>query len=524
TEKEGLSNNTITSILEDKNGNLWFGTELGFSKLEKDKLSSFAKVRPGETAPILSDPRPLFKTYTYDDGFSGIGVNFGKTIHEANDGTIWIGSNDRLTAFHPGTETRDTLAPNIQLTGVTLFNETIAWQNLISDSGGTRRSADNYRERAKDTSIALGNGVSVHDFHFDSVSKWYDVPEHLSLAYDNNYLSFQFVGITMQSPKKVKYRFKLEGLDENWSALTDRTEAPYGNLPHGKYTFKVRAMNSDGYWSREFNYSFTIRPPWWFTWWAYVLYIALLAVGIWSVVYYRLKSLRRELEERKKEQQLTELKQQKTEFEMQALRAQMNPHFVFNSLNSINMFILENNKLQASEYLSKFSRLVRLILQNSQEAFIPLEKELEALQLYLELESLRFEQKFGYKISIDDEIDTTALKVPPLIIQPYVENAIWHGLMHKKEKGHLEIELYQQQEILFCRITDDGVGRKTAAELRSKSASTYKSVGMGITASRIALIQQRKQNETSITINDLVFPDGNPGGTEVLIKIPLSYD
>ena len=132
--------------------------------------------------------------------------------------------------------------------------------------------------------------------------------------------------------------------------------------------------------------------------------------------------------------------------------------------------------------------------------------------------------RFEYKISTDDEVDTTVLKVPPLIIQPYVENAIWHGLMHKKEKGHLEIELYQHEEILFCKITDDGVGRKKAAELKSKSVSTYKSTGMGITASRIALLQQRKQNEASISINDLILPDGNPGGTEVLIKIPLCYD
>ena len=172
----------------------------------------------------------------------------------------------------------------------------------------------------------------------------------------------------------------------------------------------------------------------------------------------------------------------------------MNPHFIFNSLNSINMFILENNKLQASEYLSKFSKLIRLILQNSQEAVIPLEKELEALQLYLELESLRFEQKFEYKISIDDEVDTGVLKVPPLIIQPYAENAIWHGLMHKKEKGHLDIEVYTENEMLFYRITDDGIGRKKAAELKSKSASAHKSMGMRITKDRLAMLQQQNKD------------------------------
>jgi len=135
---------------------------------------------------------------------------------------------------------------------------------------------------------------------------------------------------------------------------------------------------------------------------------------------------------------------------------------------------------------------------------------------------LRFENKFEYKIAVKDEIDTTMLKVPPLIIQPYAENAIWHGLMHKKENGHLEIKVCREGEILLYKITDDGIGRKKAAELKSKSASTQKSMGMRITADRIAMLQQ--QNKTSITITDLAFPDGSPGGTEVLIKIPVIYD
>jgi LytS/YehU family sensor histidine kinase len=217
-----------------------------------------------------------------------------------------------------------------------------------------------------------------------------------------------------------------------------------------------------------------------------------------------------------------------SELEMQALRAQMNPHFIFNSLNSINMFILENNKLQASEYLSKFSRLVRLILQNSQEEFIPLGSELEALQLYLELESLRFENRFEYKISVNDDVDTTMLKVPPLIIQPYAENAIWHGLMHKpnrqagkKEKGHLEVELYLEKEILFCKIIDDGSGRKKAAELKSKSASTHKSMGIKITEGRIAMMQKMNGKYQSVEIKDLVYADGTAAGTEVVLKIPI---
>lgn len=229
-------------------------------------------------------------------------------------------------------------------------------------------------------------------------------------------------------------------------------------------------------------------------------------------------------EKQKQKNEVMQLHQQKTDLEMQALRAQMNPHFIFNSLNSINMFILENNKLQASEYLSKFSRLIRLILQNSQEAFIPLERELEALKLYLELESLRFERRFEYKVIVDEEVDTDILKVPPLIIQPYAENAIWHGLMQKKEKGCLTIALYVKDEMLFYEITDDGIGRKKAVELKSKSAATYKSMGMRITTDRLLMLQRQNEKENSVSITDLILADGSPGGTEVRIKIPVRYD
>ncbi len=230
------------------------------------------------------------------------------------------------------------------------------------------------------------------------------------------------------------------------------------------------------------------------------------------------------LQKLESERTKSELQQQATELEMQALRAQMNPHFIFNSLNSINRFILLNNKLQASEYLTKFSKLVRLILQNSQSSLIPLESELEALQLYLELEAVRFDHHFVFNIRINGDIDTPAIKVPPLIIQPYAENAIWHGLMHKEEKGHLQIELSEEEDRLCCKIVDDGVGRKKAGELKSKSASAHKSMGMQITANRIAMLQKSEQVETQIKITDLVLPDGSPAGTEVLLKIPIYYD
>jgi hypothetical protein len=228
-----------------------------------------------------------------------------------------------------------------------------------------------------------------------------------------------------------------------------------------------------------------------------------------------------QLQKFESERTKSEFQQKTTALEMQALRAQMNPHFIFNSLNSINRFILQNNKLQASEYLTKFSRLVRLILQNSQTTLTSLESELEALQLYLELEALRFDHHFDYKINVEEDLDVSTLKLPPLLIQPYVENAIWHGLMHKEEKGHLHIGISQNDDMLLCKIADDGIGRKRAAERRSKSAATHKSMGMQITANRIAMLHQEK-HDSFISINDLVLPDGNAGGTEVILKIPVT--
>lgn len=240
----------------------------------------------------------------------------------------------------------------------------------------------------------------------------------------------------------------------------------------------------------------------------------------------QLEIVQNELRLQKLESEATKanLQQKAAELEMQALRAQMNPHFIFNSLNSINRFILKNDRTQASEYLTKFSKLVRLILQNSQATLISLESELEGLALYLELEALRFEQRFSYKIHISKDLEISELKVPPLFIQPYAENAIWHGLMHKEEKGQLDIDVTQENKHLVLRIIDNGIGRKQSAALGSKSATRHKSLGLKITADRIATINSSTKNEAPITIHDLVNADGSAAGTEVTIRIPIAYD
>lgn len=219
------------------------------------------------------------------------------------------------------------------------------------------------------------------------------------------------------------------------------------------------------------------------------------------------------------EKRHTEMMQQATELEMQALRAQMSPHFIFNCLSSINKYILKNDTEAASDYLTRFSRLIRLVLINSQKALITLEDELDMLRLYIDMERLRFNNAFDYKISFINTLEPGALFVPPLLLQPFCENAIWHGLMHKEGHGKLAISLSIEDQVLHCCITDNGVGRDKAAEWKSKSAGNQKSMGLKITNDRLAILNQGSQEDNYYEMSDLLGPKGTVAGTRVDIRI-----
>ena len=255
-------------------------------------------------------------------------------------------------------------------------------------------------------------------------------------------------------------------------------------------------------------------------------------LGGWNAIYFVYHHIRKSQKEQiekihlENELQLQKLESEKqlAELEMQALRAQMNPHFIFNSLNSISRFILKNQRIEANDYLTKFSKLIRMILQNSSMPTVKLANELNILQLYLELECLRFDKKIMYEFQCDPDLDAELIKIPPLLLQPYIENAIWHGLMLKKEEGHLWIKIKQEEKYLVCSVIDDGIGRRKSAEMKNTSTTTHKSMGMNITSNRIALLNQSEQLRSDIKIIDLVLGDGRPGGTHVIINLPLIHD
>jgi tetratricopeptide (TPR) repeat protein len=226
-----------------------------------------------------------------------------------------------------------------------------------------------------------------------------------------------------------------------------------------------------------------------------------------------------ELERIQNEKKQFELHTKATDLEMQALRAQMNPHFIFNCLSSINRFILKNKTEEASDYLTKFSRLIRMVLNNSKRAFISLEDELETLRLYLDMERLRFKESFDYSFTYNNSVEAGNIFIPPLLLQPFAENAIWHGLMHKHEKGFINFNFSAEENFLTCVITDNGIGREKAEMLKSKSAEKQKSMGLKITTERLNLLNNNSGGKTDFTIEDITDENGNVLGTRVDLKI-----
>jgi sensor histidine kinase YesM len=254
-----------------------------------------------------------------------------------------------------------------------------------------------------------------------------------------------------------------------------------------------------------------------------ILILCILGALVLGVIVFRNITLNRKNEKLRSESAHSDLQRKTVDLEMQALRAQMSPHFIFNCLNSINRFILKNETEAASDYLTKFSRLIRMVLVNSKNKMISLDDELNMLKLYLDMERLRFKNSFDYNISFINSIDADNIFLPPLLMQPFAENAIWHGLMNKNNgSGHLEISFnLENDHLLLCTITDNGVGREAAAAFKSKSAEKQKSMGLQITRERLDLMNGNGEGQTSFEVEDLVDSTGLACGTKVVLKIRL---
>lgn len=345
--------------------------------------------------------------------------------------------------------------------------------------------------------------------------KLVDAKIPLLLAYNENNLQLDFDILTFKSTPKLAYYFNgMSGTPE----ILEGNRLQLNNLDDGVYELLVYAINSSNIKSEQpVIIKFEILKPFWETSWFIITCVLLAGCLIFLLVRIIVKRIRH------KEEEKTEINKLIAESQLTALQAQMNPHFIFNAINSIQRYILQNNQQEAYDYLAKFSRLIRLVLNNSQEKVLSLKQELDIICLYVELEQLRFDSKFEFTISKTDGVNEDVLNVPCLLIQPYVENAIWHGLMNldKNKKGKLSIDLILQGELLKITIEDNGVGRELAKSYKAENGE--KAMGMKLTEQRLQMINKLQDYENAkVLISDLHDEAGEATGTRVEILLPIN--
>ena len=493
-----LPHNYISDIAFDRQGRLWICTQKGLCRYEPAS-GHFQRIK---------NTAYLFIRMVLD-----------------HQGDIWARANEGLYHYRTAADKgrlyteRDGLRADLY--------ERIA----LSPGGAILLGSVHYffpeevKENTRSPEVVF-TGFRVFDQDF-SLPKPIDRTEEIALRYTDNFFTIEFAALNLTQPWLNQYRWQLQGIDPHWVEGGTQHSASYTYLPPGAYTFQVMAANNDGHWNPSpRSLRIHILPAWWQTGWFRALVAISASLIVWAFYRTHIARIRAKEETRRQAAELSlekaRFQRRITEMEMTALRAQMNPHFLFNVLMSINRFMLENDAKSAAVYLARFSRLIRLVLENSKSEKVTLGKEVEALTLYMEMEALRFKEKVSYHIDIAPEVDMQYIQIPPLLFQPFVENAIWHGLMHKDKGGTVRIRIDQPNEnLLHVEIEDDGIGRRQAAELKSKSAARHKSFGMKLTKDRLRIINHLYQMDNRVQVIDLTDASGEPCGTKVILEIPV---
>lgn len=342
-----------------------------------------------------------------------------------------------------------------------------------------------------------------------------DTLNNLDLNWRQNNISFEFSGISMKAAGDIIYRYRLNGLDNDWKE-TKLNTLTYPSLPSRTYKLEIYAVNKFGRQSEVIAINFSIATPFWKTTLFWIFTVLVLA-GITILLLNRRyrKNLRRRDEKSRVAREISEARQQ-------ALQAQMNPHFVFNCLNSIQQFIMLNEKEKANKYLTEFADLIRKTLENSEKKNVTVADEIAYLRQYLEMEQLRYGDAFDFNISINEALQADFTEMPAMLLQPYIENSLRHGIRHKTNgKGLIELLFLQENNLLTCVVKDNGIGRAAAQKLKSAQHIEYQSKGMALTARRIELLNTQANAGIKVLVNDVLDDAGNVAGTQVTIHIPL---
>jgi ligand-binding sensor domain-containing protein len=508
TMKDGLPDNSTYALEMDEFNRAWVGTQNGLAVLSG---SAFRKVDMGVNSGAqvvnflkytpkqmwvgtnnglhaikvnieFNESLPELKHYVLEDGLRSLETNLNSAFLD-HSGILWFGTADGLMRFDATkTSFNSLIEPRLLLSNIQINLQNRDWQELGP---------------------------------IDSLS---GLPICPKFKYKDNHITFYFTGISTTYPDELKYQYMLEGLDEDWKPLTEAGFATYSNLPYRSFIFKVRALNRQGFWSKAVEYPFSIAPPFWLTWW-FILVEILAGLGIISaIVLSRMRAAKA-----KSEKEWFEVRSRMLALEQQSLNSSMNRHFIFNALNSIQYYINRQDKLAANKYLSDFARLIRKNLDSSQENTTSLRDEVERLELYLKLEHMRFKDKFDYKIHIDPALNLDTIKVPAMLVQPFLENSIWHGLLPKNAHGTLDVNITLKDGHLEFIISDSGIGISNSLS-RKTGTDTHISKGMQITQSRIELI--KKTTGMNIELQgpyQLHADETHPEGTRVKIILPINF-
>lgn len=525
TEKERIKIHGVSRIfdaLKIDNNTIWFGTDNGLYELnvrqwQVSKIDHY-KLLNGRIMKLLKDQNSIWigtkglglikltdnkvVQFSMKDGLPGNSINsFIK-----RDSVLWLGTNNGLCKIIMN-ENTDRIKEIWNLNSghglvTNEIKEVASFKQHIF--AGTLKGLSYFHQGYKPDF----SPIYITGFKVNEIEK--AICNNYSLAYDQNIIEISFVGVNYQRNNKLKYLYKLEGIDKEWNE-TNNTSVRYSPLQPGMYNFKVRCVNSYGISSEDdASLSFQINKAYYQTllFKIIVLFLGVFIISLIAFLFFRLKL--RELSVR------NQMEKQLNQFRQKALSAQMNPHFIFNSLNSVQNYILKNDPLKSSDYLSRFGALMRRVLENSQTSEISLKEELEALKLYVDLELIRFQNDFRCEYNISKHIDLERIKVPPLIMQPFVENAIHHGLRLKQGDKNISITIFKKNQRIHIHIEDNGIGRERAG--RMNHSKKHKSYGSDITNKRLQIYSALYKSDINVNYVDLKLEHESTTGTRVEIE------
>lgn len=520
----GIVGRTL-AVLESEDGKVWVGNIDGLFELKDSALQAPSPLQPAfqtrvedlaemsdGTLVIASKGQGLllkkdqhFRQFTTAAGLSSDMIE--NVYVDARD-NIWVGTLsglNKLSGFRWAADYAASIRQFTVYNGLPSneINKVEVWGNTVwvATTKGLVHFSDktslDTASRQPAIQQVLINGTTLESEGSPSLSYW------------QNELVLQFLTINFQQDGKIPYRYRLRPSQTNWTPTQQRM-INFSALSPGSYTFEVQSQNEDGFWSASTKYAFVIHPAFWNTWWFLMLAVSLIGFLVFRLFKYRTNQIRHE----------AEVVKQMADLERSALRAQMNPHFIFNCLNSISNFINKGDNVAANHFLSTFSKLIRAALNHSRANKISLEDELDLLKNYLSLEQVRFEDRFDYEITVADNVEPFEINIPPMLVQPFVENAIIHGLTQKDKKGHISLHFERQGDYLIINITDNGIGIEQSQKQKAGVESLRKSVGMTITKRRLEMLQMEGK-KGAILVEELKGPDGSVLGTRVQVKVGI---